>query len=197
MIIFWQTYAPNLLANHIEHNLPSPSREEYDRAREQIMKDTNKKPEELTVFDGFNDAQQVTGPQECVLALFLSTRRKDSDSDETYLLEDHINILLSSEQRERRNTKTGNSGEKRESLNQHCAKVKERLQPAGCKALIAAQIKLAEKYLYYQPGRDREEIYQEYLEELNRKGASQCPDPQDLEPEVLVQEEEQHEKDDE
>ena len=52
----------------------------------------------------------------------------------------------------------------------------------------------------HQPGRDREEIYQEYLGELHKKADSKCPDLEALEPEMQVEiegEEQEHEKDDE
>ena len=140
------------------------------------------KPSQLTVFDGFEDEFRPTGPQEHILALFLSKRRKDEDSDETYVMESEIMSLLSPQQKERRNRKTGNTNDKRISLDAHCRRVRERLGPQAVKTILRNQLQFAREQLYTQPGPDPEVIYEEFLKTKSKE--SPCDANKEQETEV-------------
>ena len=103
-----QNCAPHVINSHIEHNLKSPSRKEYDELRKEIMAKKNITADKLTFMDGFDEEMRPQGDPILVLAHFLCGRTRNRDSDEAYVLESYLDDSLTPDERARRNVKTGN-----------------------------------------------------------------------------------------
>ena len=101
-----------MLLPHMEHNMRPPTREQFDKIREELVSSGQKKEDELTVFDGYDEAHMPIGDHNLLMELFLC----DKETDAYHISEGKLNESLTESERKERDKRTGGTNHRRTSL---------------------------------------------------------------------------------